>query len=95
MFKKLCDLMTVQIMYSMSIDIINHEGNKSLLASSLIKIYLLELLSLIANSYGALIGSEVNQATRVLVNTLIYRKVLKFRLMYNKDYNEGRLVGFM
>ena len=31
----------------------------------------------------------------MLVNTLIYRKVLKFRLAYNKDYNEGRLVGFM
>ena len=47
-------------MFSMSIQIINREGNKSLLATSLMKIYFLELLALVSSQYGALIGSEVN-----------------------------------
>ena len=95
LLKKLCDICVIMMMYNMSLRIAKHEGDIHLLIQVLPTIYFLDFIGIMCLAFSELISTEVGYSCRNLINSIIYRKILKFRLLYHKDYNEAQLIGFM
>lgn len=92
--KKFCDMMVISRMWSMSDEIKNGRGDINLLINTLPWIYLLDFFGIIFLSYAEMLAAEIGFSLRALLNLLVYRKILKYRLMYNKDFQEAMYVGF-
>lgn len=92
--KKFCDMMIISKMWTMSDQIKKGTGDINLLISTLPVIYLLDFFGILFLSYAELLALEVGFSGRALLNLLVYRKILKYRLFYNKDFQEAMYVGF-
>lgn len=92
--KKLCDMMVISRMWNMSDEIKKGNGDINLLINTLPWIYALDFLGIIFLSYAEMLSLEVGFSLRALLNLMVYRKILKFRLLYNKDTQEAMFVGF-
>ena len=94
MFKKFTDMMVISRMWNMSDKIKAGKGDINLLFDTLPVIYLLDFFGIVFLSYAELLAQEIGTNLRALINLLVYRKILKYRLWYNKDFQEAMYVGF-
>lgn len=92
--KKFCDMMVISKMWTMSDEIKKGNGDIYLLINTLPWIYVLDFCGITFLSYAELLSLEIGFSLRALINLLVYRKILKFRLLYNKDTQEAMFVGF-
>ena len=69
-------------------------GDINLLIDTLPVIYLYDFFGILFLSYAELLALEVGASLRAMINLLVYRKILKYRLWYNKDFQEAMYVGF-
>ena len=92
--KKFTDMMVISRMWNMSDKIKSGHGDLQLLIDTLPIIYLLDFCGIIFLSYAELLAQEVGTNLRAFLNLLVYRKILKYRLWYNKEFQEAMYVGF-
>lgn len=92
--KKFTDMLTISRMWNMSDKIKSGQGDLQLLIDTLPVIYMLDFGGIICLSYAELLAQEIGTNLRAFLNLLVYRKILKYRLWYNKDFQEAMYVGF-
>jgi ABC-type multidrug transport system fused ATPase/permease subunit len=92
--KKFTDMLVISRMWNMSDKIKQGKGDLQLLIDTLPIIYFLDFCGIIFLSYAELLAQEIGTNLRAFLNLLVYRKILKYRLWYNKEFQEAMYVGF-
>lgn len=91
--KKFCDMMVISKMWTMSDQINKGNGDINLLISTLPSIYMLDFFGILFLSYAELLSTEIGFSLRASLCLLIYKKALRFRILYNKEFQEALFVG--
>jgi ABC-type multidrug transport system fused ATPase/permease subunit len=91
--KKFCDMMVISKMWTMSDQINKGQGDLGLLISTLPSIYILDFFGILFLSYAELLSLEIGFSLRATLCLLVYRKALKVRILYNKEFQEAVFVG--
>lgn len=93
--KKIADMIVISRMYWMSKKVNDGEGSISVLLQTLPFIYFLDLFSIMMLAFSEIKSEEIGLSSRNLINSMVYKKILRFQLVYNKDYSESQLIGLM